>query len=142
MYPPIDVCVDARAVFDALAASYVCDPQGSSLKLHLISVRDRLAQAIIRFLYWVDTRDMLADGLTKGGIDRTLLHNISQLCKYECKHEALRHPKPGTNKLGGSSQPQTTKQPFDKHRMHRTKVKPILSAHFTDGEFLIRLEDE
>ena len=40
LYPPVDVCVDARAVFDALAASDVCDPSEPSLKLHLISVRD------------------------------------------------------------------------------------------------------
>ena len=75
-YPPIDVCVDAKAVFDAIAASDVCDPADGSLKLHLISVRDRMATGMIRFLYWLDTRCMLADGLTKGGIDRTLLDQI------------------------------------------------------------------
>lgn len=64
-YPAVDVVVDARAVFDALAASDVRDPQESFLKLHLISVRDRLACGIIRFLWWCDMRDMAADGLTK-----------------------------------------------------------------------------
>ena len=55
LYPPVDLCVDARAVFDAIAASDVCDPQECSLKLHLISVRDRMAAGIIRFLFWLDT---------------------------------------------------------------------------------------
>ena len=70
LYPPVDLCVGARAVYDAIAASDVCDPQESSLKLHLISVRDRMAAGIVRFLFWLDTRDMLADGLGKGAISR------------------------------------------------------------------------
>ena len=40
LYPSSDVAVDARAVFDAVAAADACDPQGCSLKLHLISVRE------------------------------------------------------------------------------------------------------
>ena len=84
------MAVDARAVFDAISASDICDPAESSLKLHLISVRDRLAQGIIRALYWLDTRTMVADGLTKGGIDRRLLHEFLEKCRYRCEHEAKR----------------------------------------------------
>ena len=89
----MDLCVDARVVFDTVSASDICDLAESSLKLHLISVRDRMVQGIIRFLYWVDTRDMLADGLTRGGIDRALLDAVCEHCRYECKHEPLRHSK-------------------------------------------------
>ena len=47
---------------------------------------------------------MAADGLTKGGIDRTLLHNLAQECLYECKHTPIRHPKlPGTSTVRGSA---------------------------------------
>ena len=42
--------------------------------MHLISVRDRFAQGIIRRLHWVDTRDMLADGLKR--YPRAKAHNI------------------------------------------------------------------
>ena len=48
-------------------------PQEASLKLHLITIRDRLARGLLRSLSWTDTRDMVADALTKGGIDRTML---------------------------------------------------------------------
>ena len=48
---------------------------------------------VIRRLHWVDTRDMLADGLTKGGIDRELLHNVSNNCSFKSKHEAFTHSK-------------------------------------------------
>ena len=82
LHPQLDVAVDARAVFDAVAASDACDPQRCPLNLHLISVRDRLAQGIIRRMHWVDTRDMLADGLTKGGVDRPLLHTVSNGCRF------------------------------------------------------------
>ena len=70
MYPPFDICVDAQAVYDAIGAPDACEPAGSSLKLHLIPVRDRMTHGHIRKLFWVDASDMLADGLTKGGVDR------------------------------------------------------------------------
>ena len=95
--------MDARAVYDAVAATDTCEPAESSLKLHLISVRDRMEQGIIRNLYWVDTRDMLADGLTKGGIDRQLLHSVSQDCQYKAKHECECHSK--IRKVGTGAPP-------------------------------------
>ena len=82
LYPQLDIAVDARAIGDAVAATDACDFQECSLKLHLISVRDRLAQGIVRRLHWVDTRDMLADGLAKGGIGRILLHKVSHDCQF------------------------------------------------------------
>ena len=48
MYPPFDLCADARAVHDAIYATNVCKFAGSSLKLHLISIRDRLTYGLIR----------------------------------------------------------------------------------------------
>lgn len=93
MYLPLDLCVHARAVYDAIAATDACEPAGSSLKLHLISMRDRMAHGAIRALYWVDTRDMSADGLTKGGIDRALWHGVGNDCRYKASHEALVHTK-------------------------------------------------
>jgi len=73
LYPPIDLFVDAQSVSDALAAPDVCTPQEASLKLHLITIRDRINRGLIRSLSWSDTRDMVADALTKGGVDRTVI---------------------------------------------------------------------
>lgn len=91
MCPPLGVCVDARAVDDAISASVVCEPAGSSLKFHLISVRDRMTYGHITKLFWADARDMLADGQIKGGIDRLLLRSDSNDCKYQATREALMH---------------------------------------------------
>ena len=93
LYPPIDFCVDAKVVFDAISASDACEFAESSFKLHFISVRDRMIHGLIRRFYWVDTRNMLADGLTKGGIDRLLLHRCSNDCRYVAKHSFEPHSK-------------------------------------------------
>ena len=113
MYPPLDLCVDARAVYDVVAATDVCDPAGSSLKLHLTSVRDRMTHGLIRSLYWVDARDMLADGLAKAGIDRILLHNASNDCHYKASHEALVHDK-RKNQVGSVTNVLPTKDELPK----------------------------
>ena len=75
------MCVDARAVYDAISATDICEFWESRLKLHLISVRDRVDQGIIRRFYLVDASDVLADGVTKGDVDRTLSHNMSDGCR-------------------------------------------------------------
>ena len=95
MYPPLDLCVDARAVYDAIAASDACELAECSLTFHLISVRDRMTHGLIPKLYWVDTRDVLADVLTKGGIDRLLLHSVSNICVYGARPLVIPHTAAG-----------------------------------------------
>ena len=70
----IDAVVDAKAVFDAIAGADACNPMECSLKLHLLSLRDKLAQGILKRLFWSDTRDMVADGMTKGAVERKEIH--------------------------------------------------------------------
>ena len=95
VYPPLDICVDAKAVYDAIAASDVCALAECSLEFHLISARHRMTHGLIRKFCWVDTGDMLADGVTKGGIDPLLLHRVSNDCVYERKQLAICHNKVG-----------------------------------------------
>ena len=49
--PPIEVCIDARSVFDAIAASDITTPQEASLKLHLVSSRNRLEKGTLKRLW-------------------------------------------------------------------------------------------
>lgn len=90
-------------MYDAVVAIDVCEPQEGSLKLHLIPVRDRLAQSIIRRMHWVDARDMLANGLVTGCIDRTLLHNVSNSCSLKLAHGAFTHVKQSVGSATKSS---------------------------------------
>ena len=85
LYPQVELAVDALSVYEAITATDCCEPGESSLKIHLLSIRDRLNQGLVSRLHWSDTRDMLGDGLTKGGVDRTLLHAASHQGKYSCK---------------------------------------------------------
>ena len=88
--PPIDVVIDARSVFDSLAVQDVCNPAEMSLELHLIAIRAKLESGLLRNLYWCDTRDMLADGLTKGGIDRTMLIKALDKGQYTLQHPVVK----------------------------------------------------
>ena len=63
LHPPVDAVVDARSVFDIIAASDAGELQEGSLNLHVLSVRDRLPRGCLKHFWWTDTRDMLADGL-------------------------------------------------------------------------------
>ena len=90
---PIELVGDARSVYDAIAASDVCDPAEASLKLHLLIVRARVESGVIRKLWWADTRDMLADALTKGGIDRTILMRCMDKGILRIVHECVGHSK-------------------------------------------------
>ena len=91
--PHIKAATDAKAVFDSVAAPDICDPAESSLKLHLLALRDFVTHGIIESLFWTDTRDMLADGLTKGSVDRAALRTVSGEGRYRPAHVTQCHPK-------------------------------------------------
>ena len=54
-------------------ADVVKTPYDKHLVVHALAVREFLRFRAIKSLYWIDTEDMLADGLTKGIVDRTAL---------------------------------------------------------------------
>ena len=84
---PLEICIDAKAVFDSLAAPEFSMPAEATLVTHVHSLRDDLAQRRLNKLWWVDTRDMVADGLNKGGLPR---EPILAMC--EEGHWTLREP--------------------------------------------------
>ena len=85
LYPPIDVLIDARSVYDNLSCTDLNIPQEASLIIHVLNIRDRIAAGTIRRLGWRDTRDMLADGLNKGSVDRVpLVRALGGLLNTPC----------------------------------------------------------
>ena len=68
--------VDAKSVYAAVSATFIKQPAEKSLLCHIQYMRELLDKHIIRYLLWVDTRDMAADGLTKGAVARDALHEI------------------------------------------------------------------
>jgi hypothetical protein len=68
------VALDALSVYAAATAGHIKRPSEQGLLLQLLWLRQQLDTHVLGKLIWVDTRIMLADGLTKGSIDRALLH--------------------------------------------------------------------
>ena len=73
---PIALYIDARSVYAAITAVAIRAPTGKSLLSHVQYMRELLDIRVIQYFVWVDTRDMVADGLTKGAVDRSALHQL------------------------------------------------------------------
>ena len=67
------LCIDAMSVLAAMTAEAVRAPAEKSLIGHLLWLRELADRGILTGAAWVDTRDMLSDGLTKGSVDRSLI---------------------------------------------------------------------
>ena len=71
-YVPTALCIDAKSVFAAVTASMIKAPSDKSLLCHVQYLRELLDNRVLQSLVWLDTRDMTADGLTKGAVPRDL----------------------------------------------------------------------
>ena len=72
----IQIALDAMSVFAAVTATHIKIPAEKSLLSHVQYVRELLDRSIIHSLLWFDTRDMGADGMTKGSVDRKAITSI------------------------------------------------------------------
>jgi hypothetical protein len=73
---PMVIQIDALSVFAAITATYIKAPAEKGLLSHVQFVRELLDSHVLTVLSWIDTRDMIADGLTKGSVDRQALHTL------------------------------------------------------------------
>jgi len=71
---PMIMHIDALSVFAAITATFVKAPAEKGLLNHIQFIRELLDTHVLFALLWIDTRDMLSDGLTKGSVDRAQLH--------------------------------------------------------------------
>ena len=70
------LALDAFSVFAAVTAQQIKIPAEKSLLSHIQYLRELLDKNVLEALWWLDTRDMIADGLTKGAVERTALHQL------------------------------------------------------------------
>ena len=66
--------IDAKSVYAAIAAIAVSIPTEKPLLSQVQYIRELLDIKVLHFLVWMDTRDMVAYGLTKGAVNRAALH--------------------------------------------------------------------
>ena len=65
-------------VYKAAAADHIKLPTEKGTLFHLQFLRECIDSGIVTYWNWCDTRDMLADGMTKGSCDRNVLHIAMQ----------------------------------------------------------------
>ena len=68
--------IDAKSVFESIKATTFKPPVENSLSGHVLWLREMLSKGLVQDFVWTDTRDMYADGLTKGVIKRDALFEI------------------------------------------------------------------
>ena len=68
--------IDAQSVYAAITALALKAPAEKGLLAHVQFIRELLDNGVLSALNWIDTRDMAADGLTKGAVDRDQLHDV------------------------------------------------------------------
>ena len=67
---------DSYSIFSYLKAAHLKFPAEKATYLHLAYLKELLDAKAVKSLTWVDTRDMVCDGLTKGMADRSALHRL------------------------------------------------------------------
>ena len=56
-----------------MTAVFIKTPAEQSLLCHVQFLRELLDHGVLAAIVWLDTRDMLSDGLTKGAVQRDAL---------------------------------------------------------------------
>ncbi len=72
---PLHMYTDSYSIFSYLKAQHLKFPAEKAY-FHLAYLRELLEAGIVRSICWCDTRDMVADGITKGSLDRTALTDV------------------------------------------------------------------
>ena len=97
-----EALTDSYSIFSYLAAAHLKLPAEKSTYYHLAYLREKLGSRHIRSYNWTDTRDMVADGLTKGTADRAPLASIMDGI-YDLQHAVHEYCEPTAT--GSSASP-------------------------------------
>ena len=97
MSVPMVLYIDAMSVFAAITALQIKVPADSSVLCYLQYLRELMEHRVLHALVWVDTRDMLADGMTKGAVERKDIHAVMNGDVKNSHQMKLWKPKVGSN---------------------------------------------
>ena len=82
---PLELFIDAKSVFDAVCGE-ITKCSDKSLVLHTKALHDYVVSGKLRKFHWIDTRDMVADALNKGTIDRSAVRSLFQDSIWKTSH--------------------------------------------------------
>eukprot|EP00959_Pyramimonas_sp_CCMP1952_P031772 666532-Pyramimonas_sp.AAC.1 len=72
----VSLTIDAESVYKSLSSKVLKIPTERTLLGHISWIRELTDIGIVRNVQWCGTRDMTADGHTRGSIDRELLLEV------------------------------------------------------------------
>ena len=84
----VTLTIDAESVYKSVSSRDLKTPAERTLLGHICWIRELLRLGLIEAVQWCDTRDMTADGHTKGCIDRAMLLSVmkgTQEYKFDVK---------------------------------------------------------
>ena len=83
--------IDSMGVYTSVKACSVKLPNEKSVACHMLWLRELLLRQVLSQLRWSDTRDMTADGHTKGQVDRSGLLRVMS-GTYKFAHAVAAYP--------------------------------------------------
>jgi hypothetical protein len=83
---PAEVFIDARSVWETIAAEVMKTPSDHTLLIHAKAVKQYFLQKQLKALTWIDTRDMVADALNKGIVDRVMIRRFFSSGEWTLQH--------------------------------------------------------
>ena len=98
----IEALTDSYSIFSYLVAAHLKLPAEKSTYYHLAFLREKLVCGLISSYNWTDTRDMVADGLTKGSVDRSALSAVMD-GSYSLQHAVHEYQEPASTTTSASS---------------------------------------
>ena len=82
----IQIVTDCKSLFDSLRCEETVIPTEQSLIMLLLQLKESMRSGTIKTIVWADTRDLIADGLTKGSIARAALLAFSMTSLWQLRH--------------------------------------------------------
>ena len=88
----VHLCFDAKSVLTAVDGTGPVKASEKHLTLHLLKLREWLQTCVLEAAWWIDTRDMVSDGLTKGKLPREPIIAVCEKGRWELSYECMRVP--------------------------------------------------
>ena len=89
---PLQVCTDGMSLLTALENIVAKIPTEASTLHHVQWLQELTRHRVLDAVFWVDTRDMIADGMTKGSVPRSIIRDAQEKGQWTLAHEWRRYP--------------------------------------------------
>ena len=89
---PMQVCTDGMSLLTALENIVAKIPTEASTLHHVQWLQELTRTRVLDAAFWVDTRDMIADGMTKGSVARNIIRDAQETGQWRLEHDWRRYP--------------------------------------------------